>query len=35
MTIKKAIKILDWLIEQQNIRVEGFTDPKKTMESRP
>lgn len=27
MTVKKAIKILDWLIEQQTSRVEGFADP--------
>jgi len=29
MTLKKAIKILDWLIEQQTSRAEGFVDPKK------
>lgn len=28
MTIKKAIKILDWLIEQETNRAEGFVDPK-------
>ena len=28
MTIKKAIKILDWLIEQETNRVEGIVDPK-------
>ena len=28
MTTKKAIKILDWLIEQETIRAEGFVDPK-------
>ena len=28
MTSKKAIKILDWLIEQQTNRAEGFVDPK-------
>jgi len=28
MTLKKAIKILDWLIEQETTRAEGFVDPK-------
>ena len=28
MTVQKAIKILDWLIEQETIRSEGFIDPK-------
>ena len=28
MTIKKAIKILDWLIKQETSRAEGFVDPK-------
>lgn len=28
MTTKKAIKILDWLIEQQTNRAEGFVDSK-------
>ncbi len=28
MTIKKAIKILDWLIEQETSRAEGLIDPK-------
>jgi len=28
MTSKKAIKILDWLIEQETNRAEGFVDPK-------
>ncbi|MHA7648068.1 hypothetical protein [Nitrosopumilus sp. S4] len=29
MTIKKAIKILDWFIELQKNRSEGFADPQK------
>lgn len=29
MTTKKAIKILDWFIEQQTNRAEEFVDPKK------
>jgi len=28
MTVKKAIKILDWLIEIETNRAEGFVDPK-------
>ncbi len=28
MTVKKAIKILDWLINQEINRTEGFVDPK-------
>ncbi len=28
MTIKKAIKILDWLMEQEANRAEGFVDSK-------
>ena len=28
MTVKKAIKILDWLIKQETSRAEGFVDPK-------
>lgn len=27
--MKKAIKILDWLIEQETSKAEGFLDPKK------
>ena len=30
MTVKKAIKILDWLIKQETTRAEGFVDPKHT-----
>lgn len=29
MTLKKAIKILDWLIKQQTNRMKGFTDSRK------
>lgn len=29
MTLKKAIKILDWLIEQENTLANGFADTKK------
>ena len=28
MTVKKAIKILDWLIEQENALAKGFVDIK-------
>lgn len=28
MTVKQAIKILDWLIEQETNRAEGFVDTK-------
>lgn len=28
MTVKKAIKILDWLIEQETNRAKGFVDSK-------